>query len=224
MTRKTHPLYGGRPTPSKAEEQDPLFGIRQWNEQSIQEHIHGLLNRPLALSALITALRERFIINQNIETFQARIRFLRSVLEAVKLTKELQTALDDLGLHEKERKVRQLELELKTSDLEDQQRKQQELNDLRHEVEVLKLKLERDRVKKENEDLLRQPEPTKQEAPLTAEQRKAKEKKECEERIAALKAEKQKALKIEDEEERTRKVNALDAALELEYERWAKLL
>jgi hypothetical protein len=59
---------------------------------------------------------------------------------------------------------------------------------------------------------------------LTPEQKRQKERKACEARIADLKAQKQEALKIEDEDERLLRVNAIDAALEREYERWARLI
>jgi hypothetical protein len=59
---------------------------------------------------------------------------------------------------------------------------------------------------------------------MTAEEQRAKDRSACEAKIQSLKQEKQKALKIDDEDERLLRVNAVDAALEREYERWAKLL
>jgi hypothetical protein len=59
---------------------------------------------------------------------------------------------------------------------------------------------------------------------LTPEQKRAQDKKNCEARIAELKAQKQQALKIDEEDERLRRVNAIDNAIEREYERWSKLL
>jgi len=66
--------------------------------------------------------------------------------------------------------------------------------------------------------------PFKSEPELTPEQRRAQEKRTCEIRLAELKAQKQEALKIADEDERLFRVNAIDAALEREYERWARLI
>jgi hypothetical protein len=58
---------------------------------------------------------------------------------------------------------------------------------------------------------------------LTPEQKRAQDKKNCEARIAQLKVEKQQALKSDDEEDRLRRVNVIDNALEREYERLGRL-
>lgn len=167
------------------------FGIRQWNERSIQQQVHGLLNQPLALSGFITNLLERFVLNHNDKTFKARTQFLRSV-------KELETAFDEVCSHRLEQEIRQLELELKRDDLKDRRQKQQQLADLKHKNELLKLEIANAKMEKELKDLRKEPEPPKQEPPPpTAEQWKAKEdaerrrkKEEIEHEIERLKTDK----------------------------------
>ena len=56
------------------------------------------------------------------------------------------------------------------------------------------------------------------------EQQRASDRSTCESRIENLKQEKNKALVIEEPQERILKVNAIDDALQREMERWAKLL
>lgn len=198
--------------------------MEQWDERSIRQRFEQLRNQPFVLSSFLHTVHERFLINQNDKTFKARTLFLYSLLERLELGKRVETALDDLTLHEMERKARQLELELKIADLEDRKRKQQELNDLRHEVEVLKLKLEKDRLKKESENLQKPPEPAKPEPQLTPEQQKAQRHAASEARLQHLKRLKQEALKIEDPDERVQKVNAIQNEIEHEREEWSKTL
>lgn len=66
--------------------------------------------------------------------------------------------------------------------------------------------------------------PQRPERPLTPAQQRVQDREACEEKIKDLKEEKRKALKIGDEDERIRRVNAIDSAIDREYERWGRLL
>lgn len=196
-----------------------------WNEPAITRQLTQLRDdRPALIPHFVQSITERFILRQDDRTAQLRLRFLRSQIDQLKLAKEFQAAMDDLELHSSEKSLRlkKLQLEIQKVDIQFEsadavRQKQQELESKKLDLEIAKLDQQIDSIKNP-------PRPLPAEPQLTPEQRKAKEKKDCEDRIATLKAERQKALKLPDEHERIIRVNALDDAIQREYERWAKLV
>lgn len=130
-------LLTARLLPVKRSPDAPLV----WNEAAIKQEIYRLRNNPTMLSGLTTALHERFIIRQNEQTARERIQFLKTALEGVKLTKELETSIDDLRFHEIERDIRQSRLELEKHSVHSEDEQRQGLKELQHRFEQLKLQL-----------------------------------------------------------------------------------
>ncbi len=193
-----------------------------WDERALTSQLTQLRDRrPALLPHFVQSIMERMIIGQDDRTAQVRLRYLHTQIEQLKLAKEFQQALADLKLQSSETflRVRKLQLEVQKVDVEFET-----VDALKHkktELELKKLDLEIAQIEDQIGRLKR---PPRAEPELSPEQKRAQQKKNCEKRIAQLKAEKQEALKIGDEQERLRKVNAIDAALEREYERWATFL
>ena len=194
----------------------------QWDELAITRQLQQLRDRkPNLIPHYIDSVKERWIVRQDDRTGQVRLQFLKIQIEQLKLTKEFQQTVDDLELLslEKTKRIKTIELETEEIDIKKRGLTQKEkLEALREqkklELEIAQLDQQIDGIKA----------PHKSEAKLSPEEQKAKDRSACEAKIQSLKQEKQKALKIDDEDERLLKVNAVDAALEREYERWAKLL
>lgn len=194
----------------------------QWDEKSIVQQLQQLRDqKPTLIPYFVDSVKERFILRQDDRTAQVRLQFLKTQIEQLKLAKEYQQTVDDLQLLglEKTKRIKTIELETEEIDIKKRVLTQKEkLEALR---EQKKLELEIAQLDQQIEGIKA---PHKPDAKLSPEEQKVKDRSACEAKIQSLKQEKQKALKIDDEDERVLKVNAVDAALEREYERWAKLL
>jgi hypothetical protein len=164
------------------------------------------------------------ILGQNLKTAQQRLKLLASVVEVFKLNKEMQGLLHDLHLEEKEFEIKQIETQTRKEDAQAKLQYEVQLRELRRQRDELVLKKEISQLQQEIKNVETVPPPMPTEVKLTPEQQRANDKAACEARIQSLKAEKQNALKLDDEQERILKVNAIDDALQREMERWAKLL
>jgi hypothetical protein len=118
-----------------------------WDEEQIRSVARRYQEQPTVVRHYIDSVRRRFVYNQNQQTAQARIKFLGTVIEELKLAKEYQEACDDLSLHDLEREIRLLELELKRNDLRDRAGKEQQLRDLRHELEIARLQQDIEKIR-----------------------------------------------------------------------------
>ena len=67
-----------------------------WDKESISMVFRDLQNRPGAVSVFTQALVERFVTGQDDKTAKVRIEYLKTKLEELKITKELQGEIDDL--------------------------------------------------------------------------------------------------------------------------------
>lgn len=196
---------------------------KRWDDAEIAKLLQRHASQPTVLAHAVSSIKTRMVLNQDVKTAQKRLKLLSSVIEVFKLTQELQGVLQDLHLADKEFAIRQLETDIRLEDARARQASERRLRQLRQERDELALQRE---ITQSHYDIdaLRKTTTTRQEPELTAEQKRAREKKACEDRLASLKAEKQKALTIEDESERVLKVNAIDDAISREMERWARLL
>jgi len=191
-----------------------------WDERTVSQQLTEFRSRPDIVASYIDALKQRFILKVEDGTAQQRTRFLRTHVEELQLGKEYRALIHDLGAMEIEQENRLLRLKLEQQELQAKQAHANALGGLQLqksrlaiEVEIASLEAQKTAIQT----------PDRQEN-LTPQQRRTAEKKECEAQITDLKAQKAEALKIADEEERMRRVNGLDAALERAYERWSKLL
>jgi hypothetical protein len=197
--------------------------LQVWDERSISKQMDDLRGQPPAVIAhYVESIKTRMVLNQNDKTAAVRARFLKTKVEELKLVKEGQQLMVDLEALALEREKRLKTLQLENAQLDATMRTRSELDQLTGLKQRKQIELEVAQIEKQIRDLsapVPPPEPQ-----LTAEQKRAEEKKKCENRIAELKAQKKEALRIEDEDERILKVNALDDALQREYERWTKLV
>jgi len=194
----------------------------QWDEIAITRQLDNLRGQPPAVvSHYVESVKERWVLNQNDKTAAVRARFLKTKIEELKLFKEGQQIAIDLEALALEREKRLKTLQLENAQLDATMRARGEREQMQALRERKQLELEIAKLDKEIRDLNA---PAKIEAELTPEQKRQKEREASEAHMADLKAQKQEALKIPDEDERRLRVNAIDAALEREYERWARLL
>ena len=143
-----------------------------------------------------------------------------SVIAVFKQNKEMQSLLHDIHLDGKEFEIKQLEAQVRKDDVSAKLQSEVQLRALRKQRDELVLKKEISQLEQEingngnNQTANSKPSP---------EQQRASDRSACESRIENLKQEKNKALVIEEPQERILKVNAIDDALQREMERWAKL-
>jgi hypothetical protein len=197
--------------------------LRVWDETAISRHLDDLRGQsPAVVSHYVESLKTRWVLNQNDKTAAARARFLKTKVEELKLFKEGQQIMVDLEALALEREKRLKTLQLENAQLDDIMRTRSEREQLAALKERKQLELEIAKLDKEIRELNS---PTKAAEPeLSGEEKRAKERQACEQRLANYKAEKQKALQIDDADERVLRVNAIDDAIQREMERWAKLL
>jgi hypothetical protein len=201
---------------------NPSGDLELWDERSIAQHLNQLRGQsPTVVAHYIESIKTRFVLNQNDKTAVARSKFLKTQIDELKLFREGEQVVTDLKALGLEREKRLKTLQLENAQLDDTMRTRSERERLIALKERKQIELEIAQIEKQMEEMKN---PRKSEPELTAEQRRNQEKQNCEARMTELKAQKQVALKVDDEDERMRKVNAIDAALEHEYERWAKLL
>jgi len=194
----------------------------QWDELAITRQLQQLREqRPSLIPHYIDSVKERWIVRQDDRTAQKRLQFLKTQIEQLKLAKEFQQTVDDLQLLSLEKTKRIKTIELETEEIDVKKRVLNQKEKLEALREQRKLELEIAQLDEQIQGIKTSSKP---EAKLTPEEQRAKDRQACEARMADLKAQKQGALKLQDEDERMLRVNAIDAALEREYERWAKLL
>lgn len=195
----------------------------EWNEPAITRQLQQLRDqKPSLIPHYIDSVKERWIVRQDDRTAQVRLQFLKSQIEQLKLAKEFQQTVDDLQLLSLEKTKRIKAIELETEEIDIKKRGLTQKEKLEALREQKKLELEIAMLDKQINEIKTPSKPVEPE--LTAEEKRARDKQACEEHIANYKAEKQKALKIDDADERVLRVNAIDDAIQREMERWAKLL
>jgi hypothetical protein len=194
----------------------------KWDDGEITRLLLRHQDQPAVLSHAVSSIRSRLIMGQDLKTAQRRLKLIASVIEVFKLNREMQGILQDIHLAEKEFEIRQVEADTRLEDAQGRQKSEGVLRQLRAQRDELQLQKEITQIKAETGAIQQSVKPQGQQ--LTAEQQRANDKAACEARIQALKDEKQKALNLDDAAERIMRVNALDDAIQREYERWSKLV
>ena len=193
----------------------------KWNDGDVTRLLQRYQDQPAVLSHAVSSIKARLIMGQDLKTAQQRLKLLGGVIEVFKANKELQAILQDIHLAETEFEIRQIETQTRLEDAQARQKSESRLRQLRTQRDELQLQHE---IAGLGDQIEKIKTPAKAEPKLSPEQQRANDKTACEARIQALKEEKQKALKIEDAAERVMRVNALDDAIQREYERWSKLV
>jgi hypothetical protein len=193
----------------------------KWNDGDVTRLLQRYQDQPAVLSHAVSSIKARLIMGQDLKTAQQRLKLLTSVIEVFKANKELQTILEDIHLAETEFEIRQIETQTRLEDVQARQKSEGRLRQLRAQRDELQLQHE---IAGLGDQIEKIKAPAKAEPKLSPEQQRANDKAACEGRIIALKEEKQKALNIDEAAERVMRVNALDDAIQREYERWSKLV
>lgn len=132
---------------------EPFVLPQKWDKESIAVEIRNLQNRPTVLGVLTRSLVDRFVIGQDDKTATMRIAYLRTKLEELKVSKELQGELDDLQFRESELEIRRLKMDADKGTLEHQRKTQQELREAEHRRDLLKVKAESAALEKQIREL-----------------------------------------------------------------------
>src|SRR5262249_16659559 len=146
-------------------------------------------------------------------------QFFQALVDQLKLSKELALAIDNLKLHGRERDIRIAELALQQAKADIELQKVQGVADLELELAQKKIRLNIAKIDKEMEDLNKKREPNTSPA-----EERGRRHTESEARLENLKAELQRAMHLSDEDERMRKCNAINDAIQRETIEWSKTL
>lgn len=204
---------------------------KQWDEKFILEQLEQARNRPSVVGHYLDRLKERFVLRADNRTAQERIKFIRTVIEHLRVRKEFHVAVDDLQLHDLEREIRKRKLELEREGLESRSKAQGELADLELERDKLKLKVEMAQMTKEIDELNAPPPapPPPPPPPPSREEGRKRKRAESEQRIKDLRRDKAADLvRLQavgtSEEEIKRRENMWDDAIAREEEELRKWL
>ena len=197
--------------------------LQAFDEHAITKQLESMRGQsPAVISHYIDSVKHRIVLNQNDKTAIAQVKFLQTKVQELKLFKEGREIVIDLEAMVLEREKRLKTLQLENAQLDQKMQNVSQRDHLAALKERRQMELEIAQIEKQIAELNKSPAAT-EEKPSPEKQR-ASDKAACEGRIQTLKQEKQKALKLDDEQERILKVNAIDDALQREMERWAKLL
>lgn len=126
---------------------------KNWDPDEIGVQIRKLRHNRSVLTAFVDSVITRFVTGQDQLVSKTRIEFLRTKLEELQLSKELQASLDELEFRETNLSIKRLELEVQKEGLEAQKAKQTEITDLERERDALKIKVEMAHLNKQIRDL-----------------------------------------------------------------------
>lgn len=194
----------------------------QWDEASISRELTRLgAQKPSLIPHYIESVKERWILRQDDRTAELRLQFLKRQIEHLKLAKEFQQTVDDIDLLRLEKTKRTKTLELETEDLDTKRKTRSQIDELAAIRERKKLELE---IAQLDDQIGKIKSGPATEAKLSPEEERAKRHAASEARLSKLKQEKQKALAVQEEQERVLKVNAIDDEIQREMVEWSKTL
>ncbi len=193
----------------------------QWDDGEITRLLQRHHDQPAVLSHVVSSIKTRLVLNQDLKTAQRRLALMASVIEVFKLNKEMQGILHDIHLDEKNFEINKVEAQMRLEDADAKLKSERVLRDLRKQREELQLNKEISQLRQDIKVVER---PADAQPKLSPEQERANRHAASEARLVNLKEEKQKALKLDDEQERVLKVNALDDEIQKEMATWSKTL
>jgi len=173
-----------------------------WDERSISAQLMTMQAQPQILTTYISALKQRFILNVEDRTAQARTRFLRTHIEQLELGKQYATLSHDLRAMESEQENRLLRLALEKRELEARAQQAETLDGLRLQKERLTFEVEIAELKAKKKSIQN---PSGTDSKLTADQQRRLNRLEIEEKLRELDYLEEEAIrKARSEEERVR--------------------
>jgi hypothetical protein len=165
----------------------------------------------------------RFITGQDDRTAKKRIEFLKTKLEELDLSKQLQASLDDLQFRGLNLEIKRLGLEMERETLEQKRLMQRNLSALEHERDALKIKVEMASLQRQIKDAqnpaVKQPERSAQD---TKQERRENLEKQIE--LYSLQEDKLKADTQMREDDKRRRLNMISKKKDELYEELEKHL
>lgn len=181
-----------------------------WNEQEITQQLRQAPRQsPSMLAYYFTRLKDRYLLNQDTRTTAVRSRFLQQKIEELKLTRDLQSVMNDLSALAIEREVRVRKIQVERLDLDSKIHNHARLGRLQLDRDRLQLEFDvavlRRKIREENN----QPAADHKLSPT---QQKLLKKAEIEEQLQRLKTEELQALQKATSELEKRRVQNMYAA------------
>ena len=114
----------------------------KWNDSEIAQLLQRYQGQPAVLSHVVSSIKGRMVLNQDLKTAQQRLKLIASVIEVFKLNKEMQGILHDISLDEMEFEIKTIEAQTRKEDAQARLHTEKQLRDLRRQRDELLLKKE----------------------------------------------------------------------------------
>jgi hypothetical protein len=194
----------------------------KWDDGEISKLLQRHQEQPGVLAHVVSSIKSRMILNQDLKTAQHRLQLMASVIEVFKLNRELHGILHDLHLEEKEFEIKQIESQIRKEDAQSRLKSETQLRELRKQRDELQLKKEIAQLQQEIKGVEKT---TESESKASPEQQRRLKRMEIEDKIRELDRLEADALKsTRDDEERARLQNMYGDKREELREQLAKYL
>jgi hypothetical protein len=114
----------------------------KWDDGEISKMLQRHQEQPAVLAHVVSSIKSRMILNQDLKTAQHRLQLMASVIEVFKLNRELHGILHDLHLEEKEFEIKQIESQIRKDDAQSRLQSETQLRELRRQRDEFQLKKE----------------------------------------------------------------------------------
>jgi hypothetical protein len=114
----------------------------KWDDGEITKMLQRHQDQPEVLAHVVSSLKSRMILNQDLKTAQQRLQLMASVIDVFKLNRELHGILHDLHLEEKGFEIKQIEEQIRKEDAQSRLKSETQLRDLRKQRDELQLQKE----------------------------------------------------------------------------------
>jgi len=175
----------------------------KWDDGEISKVLQRHQEQPAVLAHVVSSIKSRMILNQDLKTAQHRLQLMAGVIEVFKLNKELHGILHDIHLDEKEFEIKQIETQIRKDDAQSRLGSEQQLRALRKQRDELQLKSE---IAKLEQDIKTVGKPAGADTTVTAEQQRKLKRMEIEDKIRELNRLEEEALKTARNEEDRRRI------------------
>ena len=175
----------------------------KWDDGEISKVLQRHQEQPAVLAHVVSSIKSRMILNQDLKTAQHRLQLMASVIEVFKLNKELHGILHDIHLDEKEFEIKQIEAQIRKDDAQSRLGSEQQLRGLRKQRDELQLKKE---ITQLEQDIKSVGKPAGTGSTITAEQQRKLKRMEIEDKLRDLDYREKEALKSTGSEEDRRRI------------------
>ena len=114
----------------------------KWDDGEITKMLQRHQEQPAVLEHVVSSIKSRMILNQDLKTAQHRLKLMANVIEVFKLNRELHGILHDLHLEEKGFEIKQIEEQIHKEDAQSRLKSETQLRELRKQRDELQLKKE----------------------------------------------------------------------------------